>query len=84
MLIITADILKYAKGNAFKRWLCPGYGITILDVSAILMQDDQEVGKVTARRTVTAGGAYTIGAWKDVFLNLASDVVTDLKKQLLR
>lgn len=83
-LLITASILEYEKGNAFKRWLWPGYGPTVLDVSCTLLENSQEVGKATARRTVVAGGAYTIGAWKSVFSDLASDVVNDLTKQLPR
>ena len=39
------------------------------------------VGSVEAKRTVSFGGAYSIGAWKTVFNNLANDVVEDLSKQ---
>lgn len=47
-----------------------------------LRQDGQVVGTVDAKRTVSIGGAYTIGAWKIVFDNLAGDVVEDLRSKI--
>jgi hypothetical protein len=40
------------------------------------------VGSVEARRTVSFGGAYTIGAWKTVFASVAKDVVKELQTQM--
>lgn len=31
-----------------------------------------------AKRTVDAGGAYTIGAWETIFKNVADDVIVKL------
>ena len=36
-LILTADIVQYAKGDAFKRWLAPGWGATALVVALLLV-----------------------------------------------
>jgi hypothetical protein len=82
-LTLSADIVQYAKGDAFKRWLMPGYGSTALVVHATLTDaNNHEVGAVDAKRTVDAGGGYTIGAWESIFRDVAADVVTDLKKQV--
>src|SRR5215469_591312 len=44
-LVLQARILDYEKGNAFKRWLWPGYGGTRLIVQASLnTPDNKEVG----------------------------------------
>jgi len=84
-LTLATDIVEYSKGDAFKRWLLPGWGSTVLVVRATLTDDnDRKVGTVEAKRTVDAGGGYTIGAWKTVFNDLAQDVVTDLAEQTKR
>jgi hypothetical protein len=74
-LVIDSKIVEYEKGDAFKRWLLPGWGATVLSVQAVLKDGDQSVGTAEARRTVSAGGGYTIGAWRTVFNSLANDVV---------
>ena len=82
-LTLSADIVQYSKGDAFKRWLMPGYGSTVLIVHATLTDAaNHEVGAVDAKRTVDAGGGYTIGAWESIFRDVAADVVTDLQKQV--
>ena len=81
-LVLTADIVEYARGDAFKRWLMPGWGSTVLVVSATLTDsDNRKVGSVEAERTVDAGGGYTIGAWA-VFRNVAADIISDLAAQV--
>ena len=82
-LIIETKIVSYTKGDAFKRWLMPGWGETALIIQSDLRDNSGiVVGSVTATRTVTAGGGYTIGAWKTVFTKLAKDVVDDLQKNI--
>lgn len=78
-LVLDSKILDYEEGNAFKRWLLPGWGATVLTIQSDLRRDGQLVGTVDAKRTVSAGGAYTVGAWKTIFDNLAADVVEDLR-----
>lgn len=81
-LVLDSKILDYDQGDAFKRWLLPGWGATVLTTQSDLRQDGQVVGTVDAKRTVSAGGAYTIGAWKTVFDNLSGDVVEDLRSKI--
>jgi hypothetical protein len=81
-LVLDSKILDYDQGDAFKRWLLPGWGSTVLTIQSDLRQEGQVVGTVDAKRTVSVGGAYTIGAWKTVFDNLAGDVVEDLRSKI--
>ena len=81
-LLLESNIIEYKKGDAFKRWLLPGWGATVLIIRCDLVEEDNSiVGSVEATRTVSAGGGYTIGACKTVFDKLAIDVVEDLSKQ---
>jgi hypothetical protein len=82
-LVLTVDIVQYEKGDAFKRWLMPGWGSTILEVRGDLNDaDGSSVGSVDAKRTMDAGGAYTIGAWRTIFRSIAHDIVSQLGEQL--
>jgi hypothetical protein len=79
-LTLNVRILKYSKGNAFARWMMPGLGATVLTIEADLKDGESIVGTARANRTVAAGGAFTVGAWKAVFDDVALDLVNDLKK----
>lgn len=83
-LIIATKIVEYEPGNAFKRWLLPGYGSTVLTLHCELKDSasGNMVGSVDARRTVSFGGAYTIGAWRTVFASVAKDVVQELRTKI--
>jgi len=78
---LELEVVEYDPGNAFKRWLLPGYGATILRVRGRLL--DRRSGAVAAeidhQRSVIWGGAYTIGAWKSIFASVAKDVARDLE-----
>lgn len=77
---MNVNIIEYRKGDAFKRWLWPGYGSTVLVVEAILLDAEGNVDATAqANRSVDAGGGYTTGAWKEVFEDVAADLVSDLK-----
>jgi hypothetical protein len=84
--VLDLAITEYRPGNAFKRWLLPGYGSTILGVEGTLR--DAVTGALAAsvvhRRSVHAGGGYTIGAWKSVFGWVAADVAADLRVRIER
>ncbi len=69
-------------GNAFARWLLPGLGATKLSIECTLREGNQEVGTITVDREVAVGGGYTIGEWKEVFEDVAKNVVKELKKKL--
>jgi hypothetical protein len=82
-LVLSADIVEYEAGDAFKRWLMPGWGATVLVVKGTLVDaENRTAGSVEAKRTVEAGGGYTIGAWESVFGDVANDIVTKLGEQL--
>lgn len=70
------------KGDAFQRWLVPGVGSTVLEVHAELREADRPVGAAGARRTVDAGGGYTIGVWESIFGQIAGDLTEDVAAQL--
>ena len=83
--VVTMDvnIIEYRKGDAFKRWLWPGYGSTVLVVEATLLDREGNVDATAqANRSVDAGGGYTIGAWQSIFGNVAADLVTDLRTNI--
>ncbi len=79
--VLDLRILEYRPGNAFKRWLLPGYGATLLRVEGELSdpRDGSQVATLEHGRSVAAGGAYTIGAWKSIFGSVAKDIVRDLR-----
>ena len=81
-LVLSSKIVEYAKGDAFKRWLLPGWGSTVLTIQCDLKDGNKVVGSAEARRTVSIGGGYTIGAWKTIFASVAKDVVKDLRSQI--
>lgn len=81
-LILSSKIIEYEKGNAFKRWLLPGWGSTVIAVHADFKKGDQLVGSEQARRTVSIGGGYTIGAWRTIFNSIAEDIVDDLREKI--
>lgn len=82
-LELTAEIVEYKKGDAFKRWIMPGWGSTVLIVrGSVNDAENRRVGSVDVKRSVDAGGGYTIGAWKSIFQDVADDIVTKLEEQL--
>lgn len=84
-LSMPCEIIEYEPGNAFKRWLWPWYGSTVLNVKCEFkdFKNANVVGYAEARQTVDAGGAYTVGAWKKIFKNLSTDLVKEVKIKLI-
>lgn len=80
--ILSAEIVDYEPGSAFGRWLFPGVGSTVLSVECAFYDGETMIGTITAVRSVEAGGAYTIGAWKSIFETVAKDIVVELKQKL--
>ncbi len=80
--VLIPEIREYRPGSAFKRWLLPGHGSTILWVESVLREGNKKIGKLSTRHTVDAGGAYTTGAYESIFGAVAEDIVADLKKKL--
>lgn len=81
--VISAQILDYDMGNAFKRWLMPGYGSTALGVHTDVL--DSETGETMTfmehRQTTAAGGLYSVGAWEYIFTTVANDITIDLERK---
>ncbi len=80
--VLNARITEYEPGSAGKRWLWPGYGATELSVECTVQVGDRVVGTLYARRTVEAGGLYTVGAWKGVFATVADEIVNEIEAKL--
>ena len=81
-LVLVSKIVEYEPGDAFKRWVLPGWGSTVVSVECEVRDGDQLVGTVRARRTIAAGGAYTIGAWRTIFSGVAGDIVAELRGKI--
>jgi len=82
LLEVVVD--DYEPGNAFKRWLMPGFGSTIVRVSGKLtdISTGNVAGELDHERAVHAGGGYTIGAWRTVFKGIADDITTQLQNRI--
>jgi hypothetical protein len=80
---ISVRIIEYDMGNAFKRWLLPTYGSTALSVhtDVIDLEKNAIVTYMEHKQTIAAGGAYSIGAWKYIFNNVAKDIATDIERK---
>jgi len=79
--LLNMEIAAYEPGNAFKRWLLPGHGATILHVQGALVdpRDASVAAAIDHQRSVYFGGAYTIGAWSRIFDSVARDIARDLE-----
>jgi hypothetical protein len=80
---ISMRIIEYDMGNAFKRWLLPTYGSTVLSVHTDIvdLEKNEIVTYMEHKQTIAAGGAYSIGAWKYIFNNVAKDIATDIERK---
>lgn len=82
-IVLLNKIVKYEKGNAFKRWLFPGAGSTILIISSEIQDyEGNIVGSIASEHSVVVGGAFTIGAWKSIFQTASRDIVDKLIAKL--
>jgi len=82
--VLDVVIDDYEPGNAFKRWLLPGFGSTIVRVSGKLtdLSTGHVAGELDHERAIHAGGAFTIGAWQTVFKGIADDITTQLQNRI--
>jgi hypothetical protein len=83
VVIIKSSLLSYEPGDAFKRWLAPGYGKTQATVRTSLI--DKRTGKLLAELVsadaVSAGGLYSAGADKRILDAIAEGVVDAIEKK---
>ncbi len=82
--LLDVVIDDYEPGNAFKRWLLPGFGSTIVHASGKLTDSSTGLvaGELDHERAVHAGGGYTIGAWQTVFKGIADDITMQLQNRI--
>jgi hypothetical protein len=78
---LEVSILDYQEGNAFKRWLLPGWGATVLKVEATLKENNDVIATSKIDSNIAAGGGYTIGAWKYVYTDVAKKLISDIKEE---
>ena len=77
---VNVNILAYAPGNAFTRWIIPGAGATLLSVEALIAdKKGTQVAKIPVERHISAGGGYTIGAYKYIFEEVAQEIAAVIK-----
>jgi hypothetical protein len=83
--ILDIYLIEYQKGDAFKRWLLPGWGATVVTLKAEFKDEKgNTLGIIDCHRTVEAGGGYTIGAWKTIFNDVADDIYEQFKEKGLK
>jgi len=79
--VIKTTIVHYDPGNAFKRWLMPGYGSTELTTrSEVYDKENKLIAVIPVERYVGFGGVFSIGAWKRVIDEVAAEIVNVLKQ----
>jgi len=80
-LLLDLQIAEYRPGSAFKRWVLPGWGCTVLEVKGTLAELDTKTpaALIAHERTVAVGGFYTIGAEHYILDTVAGDLASDLK-----
>lgn len=80
---LKIEISEYEPGNAFARWVLPGLGGTYLRTRTYVQNaDNGTVATIPVNRTVAAGGAFTIGAWRECFNEVAEEIVKILKQEM--
>jgi len=77
---VDVNILAYSPGNAFARWLIPGAGATLLSVEALIVdKNGDQAAKIPVERHISAGGGFTIGAYKSIFGDVAQEIAAVIK-----
>lgn len=78
---LACDVSGFVEGSAVKRWILPGWGATVGQVSAMLT--DTRTGEVAVlargNATVAAGGLYTIGADTYIVASAVDEAVRQLR-----
>lgn len=84
--VLHVTISEFRPGDAFKRWLLPGWGATVLNVEGSLVESDDGalVATFQDKRSVAAGGFYTIGAEHTILGTVAEDLADELKVRITK
>lgn len=77
---LACEVTGFVAGSAIKRWVLPGWGATVGQVSAMLT--DSTSGEILmiaeGNATVSGGGLYTLGAESYIVPTAVEDVVERL------
>jgi len=78
---LACEVTNFVKGSALERWLMPGMGATVGQVSAMVKDttNGEIVVLVEGNATVAAGGLYSVGAEDYIIPTAVNDVVTRLR-----
>lgn len=79
-LIIKNSLMSYKPGSAFKRWLAPGAGTTHATVKTSLIdkKTGNVIGEMITDESISAGGLYSVGAYKQIFDVIAKGIVNEI------
>jgi len=79
--VLSCDVADFAEGNAFKRWLLPGWGATSGQVAVMVVDSStgETVALIRGVATVRSGGLYSVGADKIILSSALDDVVKQLR-----
>jgi hypothetical protein len=78
---LACEVTGFVEGSAIKRWVLPGWGATVGQVSAMLT--DSTTGEILiiaeGNASVSGGGLYTIGAETYIVPSAVDDVMERLR-----
>jgi hypothetical protein len=79
-VILNCEVTHFVEGSAFKRWLMPGWGSTVGQISVMVSRakDQSVIAIIQGNVTVSGGGLYTIGAENYILGSAADDVISKL------
>jgi hypothetical protein len=79
--VLVCEVTNFLPGNAVERWILPGSGVTVGNVSAMIQ--DSRTGEILiiieGTATVGSGGLYTIGAWNYIVPTAVKNIVDKLQ-----
>ena len=79
--LLFCEVTSFLPGNAVKRWILPGWGATVGQVTAMIQ--DSKTGEILiileGNATVGSGGLYTVGAWNYIVPTAVKDIVGQLR-----
>lgn len=83
-LVVQCTFVSYEEGNAFKRWLLPGWGSTEATVSTKLVdkKTGEHLGDLLSKQQVAAGGLLSVGAYRQILKSVAAEVATAIDTKI--
>ncbi len=83
-LIVQCSFVNYAPGNAFQRWLLPGWGTTQTTVKTTLVdkKTGKALGDMVTIKAITGGFFGGVGGDRSILESVASDVSTAIDNKI--